>query len=58
MEPVEIHLTVNGAPVELNQFAGRVLGNVVLGIVNSLRLQGEPELIELKVTATKSPHTT
>lgn len=57
MEPVEIHLMVNGAPVELNQFAGRVLGSVVLGLVGSLRLQGAPELIELKVTAAKSSQT-
>jgi hypothetical protein len=53
MESSEVVLVVNGAAIELNPFANRVIGNTILGLVNSLRLDSSPQVIEIKVTATK-----
>jgi len=50
MKSGEVTLLVNGRPVELNQFAGAIIGNVVLGMVQSLRLDESPEVIQLTVT--------
>ena len=52
MKSVEVTLLVNGRTVELNQFAGTIIGNVVLSLVQSLRLDEFPEVIQLTVTKT------
>ncbi|MDD4052194.1 MAG: hypothetical protein PHR28_09905 [candidate division Zixibacteria bacterium] len=54
MKSDEVTLLVNGHAVELNQFAGAIIGNVVLGMVQSLHLNEFPEVVELKVTKTQS----
>ena len=53
MDCQKVSLVVNGASVELNQFAGQVLGNTILGLVQSLRLDSFPKEIEVRVTAAK-----
>ncbi len=52
MKSGEVTLLVNGHSVELNQFVGAFIGNVVLGMVQSLHLDEFPEVIQLTVTKT------
>jgi hypothetical protein len=40
---LEIELTVNGKPVEMNEFVQKITANVLLGIVNSLHLDNAPK---------------
>jgi hypothetical protein len=54
MQSSEVTLVVNGRAVELNQFAGAIIGNAVFGMVQSLHLTDVPEVIELKVTKVPS----
>lgn len=54
MESSKVTLLVNGRPVELNPFAGAIIGNAVTGMVQTLHLNDVPEVIELKITKTPS----
>jgi len=50
MKSGEVTLLVNGRAVELNQFAAAIIGNTVLGMVQSLHLDEIPEVIQLTVS--------
>ncbi len=50
MDHREVKILVNGKEVELNNFAMSVIGNTVLGMVSSLKLDDEPKEIEIKVS--------
>lgn len=54
MQSNEVTLLVNGRAVALNPFAGAIIGNAVLGMVQSLHLDETPEIIELRITKTSS----
>ncbi len=44
-----VALKVNGKKVEINPFVQGVIRNVILGLISSLRLDGEAKTIELKI---------
>jgi hypothetical protein len=46
---VDISLAVNGKDVPMNPFVRLILTNVLDAIVRSLRLEGEPREIEIKL---------
>ncbi len=45
----EVKLIVNETEVDINPFVSAVIGNVVNGVVSSLRLTEEPEKIEIQI---------
>ena len=50
MDFKEVKILVDGKELELNKFAMSVCGNIVYGMVSSLRLEGEPKEMEIKVS--------
>jgi len=49
----EVKIMVNGKEIELNQFVNSFVGNTVYGMVSSLKLDEEPEIMEIKVVKDK-----
>jgi hypothetical protein len=45
-----VELRVNDKEVEINSFVQGVIRNIVMGLISSLRLDGEAKTIELKIT--------
>lgn len=43
-------LKVNGKEVSLNPFANNIVSNAIWSIVSSLKLEEEPENIEIKIS--------
>ena len=46
----QINIFVNDEPVVINPFVQDIVKNVVLALVQSLKLEQEPETIEMKLT--------
>jgi len=46
----KVELKVNGKEVPLNPFANNVFGNTIWGMVTSLKLEEEPETVEIKIS--------
>jgi hypothetical protein len=46
-----VELRVNDKEVEINSFVQGVIRNIVMGLISSLRLDGEAKTIELKITS-------
>ncbi len=46
----QIKLVVNDEPISLNPFVQNMVRNVVFSLVTSLKLETEPEKIELTLT--------
>lgn len=48
---LEIELTVNGKPIEMNEFVQKITSNVLLGVVKSLHLDATPKtaIFNLKI---------
>lgn len=40
---ISVELQINGKPVELNEFVHKIVGNLLLAIIKSLRLTQEPK---------------
>jgi hypothetical protein len=40
---LDIEMTVNGKPVDMNEFVQKITANVLLGVIKSLRLTEEPK---------------
>ena len=50
-EKIDVEITVNNKPLEVNRFVTRLTTNVVLGIVNALRVPDEEiEKVEIELT--------
>jgi hypothetical protein len=41
---LSVDLTINGKKVEMNEFVHRIAGNVLWGMVKSLRLEANPRM--------------
>lgn len=50
MDLKEVKIQINGKELELNKFAMNIVGNTVLGMVSSLKLEDEPKEIEIRVS--------
>ncbi|MFB0543296.1 MAG: molybdopterin-guanine dinucleotide biosynthesis protein B [Candidatus Bathyarchaeia archaeon] len=50
----DVHILLDGAPLGINPFVGRVLRNVVMGVISTLKDVGTPESVELKFTVEDS----
>ncbi len=48
--PKKVELRVNGKEVSLNPFANNIVGNTIWGMVLSLKLEEDPEKIEIKIS--------
>jgi len=48
--PKKVELKVNGKEISLNPFANNIIGNTIWGMVSSLKLEDEPEKIEIKIS--------
>lgn len=46
----KVELKVNGKEVSLNPFANNIVGNTIWEMVSSLKLEDEPEKIEVKIS--------
>ena len=46
----KVELKVNGKEISLNPFANNIVGNTIWGMVSSLKLEDEPEKIEIKIS--------
>jgi len=46
----KVKLKVNDKEISLNPFANNVIGNTIWGVVSSLKLEEEPEKIEVIVS--------
>ena len=44
----DVYILLDGAPLSINPFVGRILRNVVMGVISTLKDVGTPESIELK----------
>jgi hypothetical protein len=40
---LDIEMTVNGKPVDMNEFVQKITANVLLGVIKSLRLTEDPK---------------
>jgi len=49
----EIQLVINGEKIRLNQYVHSVFSNVVTALVSTLKLELEPEKIELTIAKSK-----
>ncbi|HUV29851.1 MAG TPA: hypothetical protein VMY05_01985 [Acidobacteriota bacterium] len=45
----QVKVVVDGKELEINQFVSTVVGNVVSGVILSLKLDHEPQTIEVTV---------
>lgn len=50
----EVHILVDGSPIKINPFVGRILRNVVIGIVSTLKGVGVPKCVEVKFTVERT----
>ncbi len=50
MDFEQVKIIVNGKEIEKNAFVDRVLGNTIWGLVSSLKLETEPEDIDIRIT--------
>lgn len=50
MEIENVKISVNGKEIDINPFVTSVIGNTIIGMVSSLRLDDEPKEIEIKIT--------
>lgn len=48
--PKKVELRVNGKDIPLNPFANNIISNVVWSMVSSLKLEEEPEKMEIHVS--------
>jgi len=46
----KVELKVNGKEISLNPFANNILGNTIWGMISSLKLEDEPEKMEIKIS--------
>jgi hypothetical protein len=48
---LDIELTINGKPVEMNEFVHKITSNILWGVIKSLRLDDKPKtaVFNLKV---------
>ena len=53
----EVEISVNGKRVPVNPFVQKVIGNAVLGMVNSLKKVGEIGVVELRISKRPSAET-
>jgi len=51
--PKKVELKVNGKEISLNPFAKNIVGNTIWSMVSSLKLEEEPEKMEIKVSLAK-----
>jgi len=49
IEKKNITMKVNGKDIKLNPFASNIIFNVILGMTTTLKLDSEPELIEITI---------
>jgi len=49
----EVELSVNGKRVEMNEFVHKIVGNLILGILKSIRLEEEPKTATLSIKLDK-----
>jgi len=49
-EERKVELRVNGREVNLNPFVQTIFQNTVLGLVSSLKIEGEPKVVELRIS--------
>lgn len=47
---LKVELNVNGKPIEMNEFVHKIIGNLIWGILKSLRLDEEPKTATFKLT--------
>jgi hypothetical protein len=45
----KVELTVNGKAVEMNEFVHKIVGNSMLAILKSIRLEEEPRQASLSI---------
>ncbi len=45
----QLELNINDQPITLNPFTENLIKNIILSIVNSLRLKESPEKIEINI---------
>jgi hypothetical protein len=45
----EVELSVNGKGIEMNEFVHKIIGNLILGILKSIRLNEEPKSVTLSI---------
>jgi hypothetical protein len=48
--PKKVELKVNGKEIPLNPFANNIVGSTIWSMVSSLKLEDEPEKIEIKIS--------
>jgi len=46
----QIKVTINENPIKMNPFVKEIMTNVVMAMVNSLKLKEEPDKIEITIT--------
>jgi hypothetical protein len=49
----KVELKVNGKAIALNPFANNIISNTIWSMVSSLKLEEEPEKIDIKVSLAK-----
>ena len=50
MEFENVKVNVNGKEIEINPFVTSVIGNTIVGMVSSLKLDDEPKEIVITIT--------
>ena len=46
---LNVELAVNGQAIELNEFVHKIIGNLLVAILNSLRLADQPTTAEFRI---------
>jgi hypothetical protein len=50
MEFENVKVVINGKEIEINPFVTSIFGNIIIGMLSSLKLDDEPKEIEIKLT--------
>jgi hypothetical protein len=50
MEFENVKVIINGKEIEINPFVTSIFGNIIIGMLSSLKLDDEPKEIEIKLT--------
>ena len=50
MEFENVKVIINGKDIEINPFVTSMFGNIIIGMLSSLKLDDEPKEIEIKLT--------
>ena len=50
MEIENVKVIINGKEIEINPFVTSMFGNIIIGMLSSLKLDDEPKEIEIKLT--------